>query len=103
MSRISKTLLTGFAAATIAFGLQDMAAAQESTVKDISSFTCKDIMRATDDRDAAISFLHGYFVGKKGVTDFDTAKLGEATDKFIEYCLDNPGKGALAAMDSMVM
>ena len=61
------------------------------------------IMRATDDRDAAISFLHGYFLGKKGETDLDTEKLAEATDKFIEYCLDNPSKGALAAMGGFVM
>ncbi len=103
MLRISKLLLTGVAAATIAFGFQDMAAAQDSTVKDVSSFTCKDIMRATEDRDAAISFLHGYFLGKKGGTDLDTEKLAEATDKFIEYCLDNPSKGALAAMGGLVM
>lgn len=103
MSRISKILLAGVATATIAFGLQGMAAAQDSTVKDVSSFTCKDIMRATDDRDAAISFLHGYFLGKKGTTDLDTEKLAEATDKFIEYCLDNPSKGALAAMGGLVM
>ena len=103
MSRISKILLAGVATATIAFDLQGMAAAQDSTVKDVSSFTCKDIMRATDDRDAAISFLHGYLLGKKGAADLDTEKLAEATDKFIEYCLDNPSKGALNALNSMVM
>ena len=44
----------------------------------------------------------GYLLGKKGTTEFDTEKMSEATDKFIEYCLDNPTAKALDVMGKFI-
>jgi hypothetical protein len=62
--------------------------AQDQTSRNMNNYSCKDIMRlAGSDRDIAISFLHGFILGKKGTNEFDTEKLAEATDQFIEHCL----------------
>lgn len=70
---------------------------------DLSSFSCKDIMcYDTPDRDIAISFIHGYLLGKKGTAKYIADELGKATDAFIEHCLDNPKDNALQVMAKLV-
>ena len=71
--------------------------------RDVNNYLCKDIMQLTGgDREIAIAFIHGYFVGKKGATKFNTAKLGEATDKFMDSCLDHPKDKAFSVMGKLV-
>ena len=68
--------------------------------KDISSYSCKDVMRMSGtDRELALAVLHAFILGKKGTTKFDVPKLTNATDEFVEYCLDNPKDNALAVME----
>ena len=70
---------------------------------DLNNYECKDVMRASGaDRDIGLALLHGYFIGKKGVTTYSSEKMAEATDKFIEYCLDNPKTKAIEAMRQFV-
>jgi hypothetical protein len=38
-------------------------------------------------------------LGKKNTTRYVPAELGDATDKFMDYCLDNPKDNALAAFE----
>ena len=45
---------------------------------------------------------HGFLAGKKGDTVIDLTKLGAATDKFIDNCLDNPKSMALDVMTAAV-
>jgi len=72
-------------------------------IRHIDSFLCKDIMlRSGGDREIAIAFIHGYFVGKKGTTKINTDKLGEASDKFMDYCLDHPKEKAFTVMGKFV-
>jgi hypothetical protein len=79
-----------------------IAMGQDAALKDLNHYLCKDIMRMTShDRDISIGVLHAFLMGKKGTTQFDTQKLGDATDKFIEYCLDNPKEKALSVMEKM--
>jgi hypothetical protein len=40
-------------------------------------------------------------LGKKGVTTFDIQTLAEITDKFMDYCLDNPNEKALASFEKI--
>lgn len=73
--------------------------AQDKETRDLNNYTCKDIKRLSrGDRDVEIGVLHAYLLGKKGVTKFNVEKLSEATDQFIEYCLDNPNAKALETM-----
>jgi hypothetical protein len=71
--------------------------------KDLSHFSCKDVMNLDgNDRVIAVTFLHGYYLGKKGTTIFDRAKLSDASYKFVDYCLDHPKEKALSAMGRFV-
>jgi hypothetical protein len=70
--------------------------------KDISSYSCKDVMRMSGtDRELVLAVLHAFILGKKGTTKFDVPKLTNATDEFIEFCLDNPNDNALAVMEKL--
>ena len=84
-------------ACVMAVGLATDASAQD--VRKVSSYTCKDIMRDDGEgRDIALAFMHGYLLGKEGATEIDLAELGNHSDAFIEYCLDNPTTPAMDAM-----
>lgn len=73
--------------------------AAETNDKDLNDYSCKDVMRFSGEhREVAIALLHGYFLGKQGKTAFNTDTLSGRTDKFIDYCLDNP---TVKALDSM--
>lgn len=100
MSRLIQTLIP---VALVAIPLlhQPAAAADEATV-DISEYLCKDIMRMTDDERAiSMGVLHGYRLGKKGQTKFDSAPLAKLSNDFVEYCLDNPHEKALASFEKL--
>ena len=75
------------------------ATAQDSGVRKVDDYTCKEVMRENGpSRDSAIAFLHGFMMGKSGGSDFDLEKLTTQTDAFIDHCLDNPGDKAVDAM-----
>jgi len=42
---------------------------------------------------------HGYVMGKKNTTVFDTDAMAKTTDLFIGYCLDHPTEKALGAFE----
>lgn len=76
------------------------AVAADENDKNLANYTCKEIMMFSGkDRDVAIAILHGYLLGKSGTTTFNTDVLSAGTDKFIDYCLDNPTQKALASME----
>lgn len=65
-------------------------------VGNINALLCKDIMGMVDeDKTIALSLMHGYVMGKKGVTQYVSGSLGKASNEFIEYCLDHPYDKAL--------
>jgi len=99
MSKIRFILAPIILAVALCITLSSVSFAQETQLKNLNDYTCKDIMRFSGEhRSIAIAFLHGYLLGKKGTTVFNTQKLSEATDQFIEYCLDNPNAKAVDAM-----
>ncbi|GAB6909736.1 hypothetical protein JCM12296A_55840 [Desulfosarcina cetonica] len=86
-------LCLGIAFSGIALGQEE---------QDLNNYACKDVMRMTgSSRDVAIGVLHAFILGKKGTTKFETTQLADATDAFIEYCLDNPNDNALKVMEKM--
>jgi hypothetical protein len=97
---IVRSIVIGIA---LCVSLSGVAVAQDKDAKDLRAYLCKDIMRMSgEDRSIAIAFLHGYMLGKKRTTTFDTQLMAEATDEFIEYCLEHPGAKALDAMNKFL-
>lgn len=66
-------------------------------------YSCKDVMKLDEHtRVLAVTFLHGYNLGKKGATNFNRAKLSDASYKFVDYCKDHPKERALLAIGRIV-
>ena len=77
--------------------------AQTSKDRTVEQYTCKDIMRESGaNRDVAIAFLRGFFLGKSGRTDFNIDVLHKQSDDFIERCLANPDEKAIEAMSRII-
>lgn len=114
MSSITRKTLCAVAATTclmIAFGAQGAEQKGDAVkkVEDVSGvikmneLLCKDIVRFSgDDRLIALAVLHGYYLGKKGATEYVIGSLGRASDDFIEYCLDRPSAKALESFGKFV-
>jgi hypothetical protein len=80
----------------LCFGSAVIIAGETSKTQGINDYTCKDFMILSGkDRDIALAFAHGYRLGEKKTTQYSTQLPAEATDKFIDYCLENPGQNAL--------
>lgn len=54
------------------------------------------------DRDLSLTFMHGYWLGTKGTTEFVANSLGKASDDFVEYCLDHPNDNAFQSMEKFL-
>jgi cell division protein FtsW (lipid II flippase) len=99
-NKLAKLVLAA-AALTGSFYL-GAALAQDSQMRTIEQYTCKDIMRESGgDRDVAIAFLHGFLLGKAGATTFKLDVLHKQTTDFIERCLNNPGDKAVDVMSNL--
>ena len=78
------------------------AAEEPSSQKDLSAFVCKDVMRLSgSERENALALVHGYRLGKMNTTQYEIETLSDLTDRFIDYCLDNPNDKALASFEKL--
>ncbi len=94
-----KTNMVAACVALAGFTTTLPAAAQDSTMRKVEQYTCKDVMiERGSSRDVAIAFLHGFLLGKSGSDEFDLDVLAKQTDTFIDHCLDNPTQKARDAM-----
>jgi hypothetical protein len=89
---------------SVFFSLPMAAWAEEKSeapdMADVNDYTCRDILLANgDERDLAIMFIQGFYVGKSGKTSFDRNKLAEATDTFLDLCIDKPDGKVMATME----
>jgi hypothetical protein len=103
MSKSFRRLLTATATVALLSGTTAAALADEpATKKDLSEYRCKDVMRLSgSEREVSLALVHGYRLGKIGTTQFDVEVLSDLTDRFIDYCLDNPTDNALAAFEKL--
>ena len=102
MPKSHPRLLTVGAIAALLLGGSGALAEEQAQEKDISSYLCKDVMRESgEERVIALAILHGYRLGKKNTTRYDSEALGQISDKFTEYCLDHPNEKALAAFEKI--
>src|SRR5690349_16343003 len=98
----TRTILTSLVLITTFVGAPAIVIAQDSSARNVDQYTCKDIMRGSDDsRTTAIAFLHGYLLGKSGGSAFDLDIMAKQTDAFIEACLDNPNDKAVNVMTKL--
>ena len=75
------------------------AQAQSTQERSVEQYLCKDVMRESGaDRDVVIAFLHGFLLGKSGLSSFNVDTLRKQSNQFIETCLERPGDNALKAM-----
>jgi hypothetical protein len=94
---------------TLAFGTAiflaglNPAPAQDSAIRTVEQYSCKDMMRESgDNRNVAIAFLNGFLLGKSGSSTFDIDALHKRTTNFIEYCLDHPNEQAEQALAKLM-
>lgn len=115
MSSMSRKMLSVAIAAAVSIAAFGALAADRATeearkkvqdaagVVKMNEVLCKDVVRFSgEDRLIALGVLHGYYLGKKGATEYVTSRLSRASDDFIEYCLDHPGAKALESFGKFV-
>jgi len=82
--------------------VHNTATASEGEVVDMTHYLCKDVMRMTgEERSVTLGVLHGYMLGKKGVTSFSPTTASKLSTDYIEHCLENPGDKALASFEKL--
>jgi len=96
---IRSTIPAAFVALSLLYG---PASAADGGVVAMTDYLCKDVMRMSgEDRAITLGVLHGYRLGKKGATKFVSDDLAKVSDKFVEYCLDNPREKAMASFEKL--
>jgi hypothetical protein len=94
--------MTAAVTSALLIGGLAIAAEEPSTQKDLSVFVCKDVMRLSgSERENSLAFVHGYRLGKMDTTKYEIETLADLTDRFIDYCLDNPNDNALAVFEKL--
>jgi len=102
MSKSLRNLLTAAVTFALFVGGSAALAEEPSNKKDLSEFLCKDVMRLSgSERENALALVHGYRLGKMNTTQYEIETLSDLTDRFIDYCLDNPNDKALASFEKL--
>ena len=102
MSNSLRSLMTAAVTGALFVGGSAIASEEPSTQKDLTGFTCKDIMRLSgSERENALALVHGYRLGKMNTTQYEIEALAAITDKFIDHCLDNPNDNAQATFEKI--
>ena len=102
MSKSLRNLLTAAVTSALFVGGSAALAEESSNKKDLSEFLCKDVMRLSgSERENALALVHGYRLGKMNTTQYEIETLSDLTDRFIDYCLDNPNDKALASFEKL--
>jgi hypothetical protein len=102
MTKSLRNLMTAAMASALFVGGSVALAEEPSTQKDLSAFLCKDVMRLSgSERESALALVHGYRLGKMNTTKYEIEALSDLTDRFIDYCLENPNEKALASFEKL--
>ena len=77
------------------------ALAQENDpVLEMASVDCRTMLKMdADEQDFTLIYFHGYISGTKGETLFNGPVLREATNKVMDYCIDNPSAPVMEAFE----
>lgn len=75
-------------------------AQDEEPVIDMNTVDCRTMIKMdADEQDFTLIYFHGYISGMKGDTMFDGPALRDATDKIMDYCIDNPSAMVMEAFE----
>jgi hypothetical protein len=98
MSRSHRIMPVAVTCAMLCLSGSTVLAEEAPKTKDLNDYLCKDVMLLSGvDRDIALALMHGLRLGEKKTTQFVIEVLAEDTDKYMDYCLDNPKANALEA------
>lgn len=98
---LKKGVIAGTALVTLVFAGTALADEHDSVddIRDLSALTCRDLLLAAgEDRDAVILVLHAYLLGEAKQPVYNVDILAEATDGFMDACIDEPDSPALETM-----
>ncbi|WP_417711400.1 HdeA/HdeB family chaperone [Roseibium aggregatum] len=69
-------------------------------VLEMSTVDCRTMLKMdSDEQDFTLIYFHGYISGKKGETLFDGPALRDATEKIMDFCIDNPSATVMEAFE----
>ncbi len=92
--------LTALGALALSFSGMNALAQDEEPVIDMTTVDCRTMIKMdADEQDFTLVYFHGYISGTKGETLFDGPVLREATNKVMDYCIDNPSAPVMEAFE----
>ena len=79
---------------------QNQSSSLDAAQIDIAKLDCRELLKLNDtDKEATLSFYHGFLSGKNNTLIVDVVKLGEISDRVIDHCIDNPNDPLLSAFE----
>lgn len=73
---------------------------EDASVIDIAALDCRELLKLNDsDKEATLSYYHGYLSGKNNQLTVDVIELGEISDQVIDSCIDNPNEPLLTLFE----
>lgn len=73
--------------------------AQFDEIRNLGSLSCRDILLTSGNaRENLVLVFHAYLLGEAKQLDFNALELAEATDRFLNACIDKPDAQALQTM-----
>jgi len=83
-------------------GLLTSGASAQVTI-DVGKITCNQFaLYKVSDPDTIAVWLHGYYSGKRGNTVVEVEKLKANVKELRDYCLQNPDKPLLEAVETLI-
>jgi len=72
---------------------------QFEEIRNLGSLSCRDILLASGGaRENLVLVLHAYLLGEAKELEFNAMELAEATDRFLNACIDEPDAQALQTL-----
>ena len=73
---------------------------EDTSMIDAETLDCRFLLKLNDnEREATLAYYQGFMSGKKNELMVDVEKLGEVSDKVIDYCIDNPDDSLLTIFE----
>ena len=75
-------------------------AAQEDPIVQMQDIDCRAMLKmGGDEQNYTLLYFHGYMSGVKGDTLFDGPAFRGATEKIMDFCIDNPSASLMEAFE----
>lgn len=95
---LSTAFLLGIPAMNV-YGQSDSIIETASTIN-IATLECRELLKLNDsDKEATLSYFHGYLHGTKNELTVDVVQLGEVSDQIVDHCIDNSSDSLLKVFE----